>query len=237
MTIDAVDEIILVGGSTYMPQVTKCLEANYGKPMASFEPNEAVAKGAALMAALAYNYDSNMEGGESSVEGTADAGEAPVQPASAGGEIQVGKKKFVVEDIINKSYGVKIRAGEELLLANLLKSGTPKPCSGVNTDLIFEGEPLTLVIGGATEITVGESDSKEDVIAWDDSYNVYTGPLNVPAGLDPDTPVEVVFDLDASGILSIKTVANGIETHLVFDPSTGSASTEGIEQAKKVQLC
>ena len=45
-----IDEIILVGGSTYMPQVTKRLEAEYNKPISSYEPNKAVAMGAALVA-------------------------------------------------------------------------------------------------------------------------------------------------------------------------------------------
>ena len=46
-----IDEIILVGGSTYMPQVTKRLEEEYHKPIMSYEPNKAVAMGAALVAA------------------------------------------------------------------------------------------------------------------------------------------------------------------------------------------
>jgi hypothetical protein len=54
--------------------------------------------------------------------------------------------------------------------------------------------------------------------------------------LDPDTPVEVVFDLNMSGILAIKTVAAGVETNLVFDPSTVGATTEGVDQAKKLTL-
>ena len=45
-----IDEIILVGGSTYMPQVTKRLEAEYNKPISGYEPNKAVAMGAALVA-------------------------------------------------------------------------------------------------------------------------------------------------------------------------------------------
>ena len=48
--------------------------------------------------------------------------------------------------------------------------------------------------------------------------------------------MEIVFDLNMSGILAIKTVAAGIETNLVFDPSTGGATTEGVDQAKKLQL-
>ena len=49
-----VDEILLVGGSTRMPQVTKALVAKYGIEPKILEPDEAVAKGAAIYALGAY---------------------------------------------------------------------------------------------------------------------------------------------------------------------------------------
>ena len=49
-TLDDFDEIILVGGSTYMPQVEKRLMIEYGKPIFAYRQNELVAMGAALVA-------------------------------------------------------------------------------------------------------------------------------------------------------------------------------------------
>ena len=49
-----VDEILLVGGSTRMPQVTKALVSKYGIEPKILEPDEAVAKGAAIYALGAY---------------------------------------------------------------------------------------------------------------------------------------------------------------------------------------
>ena len=45
-----VDQIILVGGSTYMPQISTILKSKYGIDPLISEPNEAVAKGAAIYA-------------------------------------------------------------------------------------------------------------------------------------------------------------------------------------------
>ncbi len=45
---DHIDLILLVGGSTRMPQVSARLEAEFQLPMRLFDPDEAVAKGAAL---------------------------------------------------------------------------------------------------------------------------------------------------------------------------------------------
>src|SRR5947209_5178256 len=46
--IDHIDKILLVGGSTRMPQVVERLEKEFGVPCKIFDPDEAVAKGAAI---------------------------------------------------------------------------------------------------------------------------------------------------------------------------------------------
>ena len=50
MSFADVDEILLVGGSTYMPQVRKRLEAEYNKPIYLCQPDQMVAMGAAIYA-------------------------------------------------------------------------------------------------------------------------------------------------------------------------------------------
>ncbi len=45
---DSVDKILLVGGSTYMPQVIEGIKKRYPYEVIQFDPNQAVAKGAAL---------------------------------------------------------------------------------------------------------------------------------------------------------------------------------------------
>ena len=49
-----IDEILLVGGSTKMPQVRKAIVEKYGLEPKVLEPDEAVAKGAAIYALGAY---------------------------------------------------------------------------------------------------------------------------------------------------------------------------------------
>ena len=46
-----IDKLLLVGGSTFMPQVEKAVKASFDFDVGFFDPNEAVAKGTALMAA------------------------------------------------------------------------------------------------------------------------------------------------------------------------------------------
>lgn len=235
LTPDAFDEIVLVGGSTYMPQVEACLAATYGKPMAKFEPNEAVAKGAALMAAFSYECDGTSDSSDQSNAGTeGDTSTGDTGATNQGFVVKTsdGNGTIVVGDIINKSYGIKIwdSGQNKNLILNVLLAGTEKPCKGSSADF------MDLIVGGATKITICETDEKDMTTEYDESFDVYSGPLNVPAGLDPDTPVEVILDLNQSGILAIKVLAGDTVTDLVFDPSTGGATTAGVDQVKKLSL-
>ena len=235
LTPDAFDEIVLVGGSTYMPQVEACLAATYGKPMAKFEPNEAVAKGAALMAAFSYECDGTSDSSDqsnTSADGDTSTGDTGATNQGFVVKTSDGNGTIVVGDIINKSYGIKIwdSGQNKNLILNVLLAGTEKPCKGSSADF------MDLVVGGATQITICETDEKDMTTEYDESFDVYSGPLNVPAGLNPDTPVEVILDLNQSGILAIKVLAGDTVTDLVFDPSTGGATTAGVDQVKKLSL-
>ena len=235
LTPDAFDEIVLVGGSTYMPQVEACLAATYGKPMAKFEPNEAVAKGAALMAAFSYECDGTSDSSDqsnTSADGDASTGDTGATNQGFVVKTSDGNGTIVVGDIINKSYGIKIwdSGQNKNLILNVLLAGTEKPCKGSSADF------MDLIVGGATQITICETDEKDMTTEYDESFDVYSGPLNVPAGLNPDTPVEVILDLNQSGILAIKVLAGDTVTDLVFDPSTGGATTAGVDQVKKLSL-
>lgn len=217
MTIDQIDEIILVGGSTYMPQVSKRLEAEYGKPLVSFEPNEAVAKGAAIMAQVRAASE--------------DTSEVSQQIVSL-----VANEVPEVHDITTKSYGIKVYNPNttKLETINLVKKGTTMPCSGCNNDIpSLSG----LTLGGATSITICECDQIEDIVDFDVTKDIYTGPLNVQPGLSPDTEVEVHLDVNNSGVLQIRVTINGVETYLEFDPAKNEAFVSGNEEAKKLNLC
>ncbi len=235
LTPDSFDEIVLVGGSTYMPQVEACLAATYGKPMAKFEPNEAVAKGAALMAAFSYECDGTSDSAGSTDESAGGATQNTDTGATNKGfavKTSDGNGTIIVGDIINKSYGIKIwdPGQNKNLILNVLLAGTEKPCKGTSAEF------MDLVVGGATQITICETDEKDMTTEYDESFDVYSGPLSIPEGLNPDTPVEVILDLNQSGILAIKVLAGDTVTDLVFDPSTGGATTAGVDQVKKLSL-
>ena len=58
-----IDEVVLVGGSTRIPKIRADIEAFFGKaPSASVHPDEAVAYGAAVQAALITGVGSKVSG-------------------------------------------------------------------------------------------------------------------------------------------------------------------------------
>jgi len=91
-----VDEIILVGGSTRMPQVTKILVEKYGIMPMILEPDEAVAKGAAIHA---VNFHVNNLG--------------------------IGEKIRFTVDATAKSYGIEAIVDGERKCRNIIFKNVP----------------------------------------------------------------------------------------------------------------
>ncbi|MDD5873927.1 MAG: Hsp70 family protein [Clostridia bacterium] len=93
-----ITKILLVGGSTYMPQVRERLEEEFtGIAIEINEPNEAVAKGACLYAEW---------------------------KAKNGGNDGNGDIVINLQTIANKSYGVKVDINDEPKIQNLIKKDT-----------------------------------------------------------------------------------------------------------------
>ncbi len=198
-----IDEIILVGGSTYMPQVAKRLEAEYGKPISSYEPNKAVAMGAALVAngfeatsttAPVDPQNTNTTGGTTTTSG--------FSITNSNGENVVGGMVF--GEICTKSYGLRIVSDGAYKVLNLVKKDTPKPTTGKSIDFF----PLTITGNPAPVSEVGililENDSFEDLVELDDCQEIYKeDPITFEGAVPGDNEVSVELYVDPNGILTL----------------------------------
>lgn len=171
-----VDEIILVGGSTYMPQVTKRLEAEYNKPISSYEPNKAVAMGAAIVAGGVTLTDKQIGG------------------------------KTVIKEKCNKSYGLRILSNGEYKVLNLIIKDTEKPAHGSSIDhfpLTITGDPAPVSEVG---ILVLESDSLEDMIPYDKEFcnEIYLEePIQFDGEVPGNNEVSVDIYVDANSLVTL----------------------------------
>ncbi len=97
-----IDEIILVGGSSYMPMIKKRIQKEFNCPLRLdlFEPDRAIAQGAALHAA-------NLERG---------ASETQTKPV---GGVEIG------EDMGARSYGTDVNTEDGLMVQNLIMRTDP----------------------------------------------------------------------------------------------------------------
>ncbi|MGN0805495.1 MAG: Hsp70 family protein [Candidatus Coproplasma sp.] len=196
MSVNDIDEIILVGGSTYMPQVSKKLEQEYGKPLAQYEPNKAVAMGAALVA-NAYTFDTDSDEGQAALPG------GGLISGSLG--VQKISDEIELEPIVTKSYGVRYYdQGNEKVL-NLVLRDSAKPAHGDSQAfmaLVFSSDPAPI---DSVEILVLESDSLERTVDRDICNEIYVEePIKLDAPVPGNNPVSLEMDIDNNGILTLK---------------------------------
>ena len=223
-----IDEIILVGGSTRMPQVQRQLEQVYGKPIYSFEPDEAVAMGAALVAAGA------------SVDVSSGAGASPGGTrASLGGEagaIEIqnadGSTTTVIEKC-TKSYGVIALVNGVEKVGNIVFKATVKPAHQ-------EREFGTSCANQRNiNLRVFENNSLEEDATVAESTEMYEScEVELAPGLPEGAPINIIFDLDGNGVLTITAVDLTNNKPTTVNPKRigAEAANVGMDAIKKARL-
>lgn len=192
-----IDEIILVGGSTKMPQVERRLQMEYNKPITSFEPDKAVAMGAALVAnGIKVDSSKNDEtnGNVESFDGGTNQNGGAIVIGGVGGE------ETVIIPKCTKSYGLIAvdRATGEDVIANIIMKDTEKPTMQMRQ---FGTHQANMT---AINLEVYENNSLEANATVEESTKLYENCIvELTHGLPANAPIEITFNLDASGILVI----------------------------------
>jgi len=235
-----VDEILLVGGSTRMPQVTKAIVDKYGMEPKILDPDEAVAKGAAIHAVNVYvNNQKSLEPG--------DAGETTVTVGGTTKEINADdyKEELAVQPEM-MSIGGKARqvvvATTKSFAIEVLINGEPKCCN-----MIIKNEPMadgsisvSKVFGtfeanqDNAELVVYESDFMEESFDIDKDFVLGTATLELPGNLPAGSPIEITFTLNTEGILEVSGVdkTTNREVHATMQ-SKGIMAEEKVDELKE----
>jgi len=236
MTMDNIDEIILVGGSTRMVQVQKRLEAEYNKPIAQFEPDKAVAMGAAIIAANLVEVE---EGASGDVATGGEAGGAGAAGITLVNKV-TGESEGTIIEACTKTYGLEVRVGDDKkIVFNLIMKDTPKPAHGSSLDI----SPLTITGNPAPVssvlIQVYESDSLEQQCECEDANPIYEEEaIQFDGEVPGDTEVAVEFNVDANGILTL--VLTDLRTNKQYEMRPRRKGEDdlksGMESASKFKL-
>lgn len=232
-----IDEIILVGGSTYMPQVTEMLNAEYNKVISSYEPHKAVAIGAALVA-----RDCTEVVAPGSDDGSSDDEDFGGDSLSDPGLVIGGKGGRPVTKIIEnctKSYGLRIFRGDEKLVLNLVLKDTPKPAHGFADGLAFTSDPAPI---SEVDILILESDRIEQQFPLDectDENRIYVEePIKLDGAVPGSNKVTVDMYVDKNGIVTLELTdkETGRTYHMKPKRKSEDANHEGMSSVGGMTL-
>ena len=188
-SVNDINEIILVGGSTRIPAVQEAVKAFFGKePSTGVNPDEVVAVGAAI------------------------------QGAVLSGDIT----DVLLLDVTPLSLGIETYGG---VFTRLIESNTTIPSKKTETfSTAADSQPSVTI-----HVLQGERSMAKDnrTIGQFNLDGIPPAPRGVPQ-------IEVIFDIDANGILSVsaKDKATGKAQNIRIEASSG-LSKEEIEKMKR----
>ena len=212
---DVIDEILLVGGATRMPQVKKALAKNFSEiEIKILEPDEAVAKGAAIHAVNVYvnnqksltakDFESNEE-----VKVTVNGDEKELKAQDYKENLtfspemmSIGGNTREIVIATTKSFAVKVENKEGIKSCfNMIIKNEAMP-SGF---LEVSGNFSTLYDNQATvDIEIYENDYMDKYFEVDEDLKIGDAVLELPKNTPAGSPVEITLKLNKEGILEVK---------------------------------
>ncbi|MCD8215700.1 MAG: Hsp70 family protein [Clostridiales bacterium] len=210
-----VSEILLVGGSSKMPQVMKRVKEEFGIETKMFDPDEAVAKGAAIYADKMSEYNIALEEiaknqGKSveEVKEQVDSGKMDVEKEAKKANIKMRGGRLPGDDvkIINvssRSFGTEAYdESDSLKLFNIILRNAELPAEGTSCFNPRQNNQKS------AKFTVKESLTSEEIVDPELGKEIGTAELIFPSGITVDTEIEVTFRLDESGLLYLHAKEN-----------------------------
>jgi molecular chaperone DnaK len=231
------DQILLVGGSSRMPQISARVQQEFDLEPKLFDPDEAVAKGAAIFAqklAIGDMIKYKIEGWGLDTENVDDE---KLEEAMQEVAVELGLPSTTVEqmqemeitNITSVSFGVIVidRASNKEVVSNLIKINDNVPVNTAQQFGTVESDQQN------AEIRVVQNRISEDTVEVDDCEDLGNALLPLPAGLPAGAPVEITFNLNEQGRLHVRAreLTGNKDIEAEFE-TTGVISGEEFEVAK-----
>lgn len=195
-----IDKILLVGGSTKMPQIKERLAMEFPTtPIEVHEPDESVAKGAAIFGTNIAEWEIFTNGGYKPGEG-GDGGKRPGGPRIGEGPA----RPMEIRNVVSKSYGIRF----------VDENDVPHVYNQIFKQASI---PLEMSIGARTVadnqskvfIELFENDYKEDqtpenIVPDDDNTPLVSDYLQpLPPNLPKNSPISIIIKINGEGFMSI----------------------------------
>lgn len=234
-----IDTVLLVGGSTYMPMIKNAVEAKFPGKVQQHDPDQAVAKGAAIYASMLVVEEGSSSGGETSEQS------AEKTDAEISNRPEQLTAKFSVEDQTPRSFGpgvMDMKATKpKYVLENFIKIGEKMPAIFTKTYYPMEDNQERVRLRAFENMSTDDTlipcvDEDGNPQATDPAHNVkLLGELvvNLPPNTSRDTPIKVTFKVDASGV---HVEAINTKTGEVFETFLRTESDIDVEKSAVHQL-
>lgn len=241
------DQFLLVGGATRMPQVTERIRAELKADPQMFEPDLAVAKGAAIYGQklaldqeIAIRIAEKMGVDEAAVK----LEEVPAAVVAKAQEelardtgLQIATVKSLTEkqirNVASRSFGVIAWHPQQQkeVISNLIVRNNPVPAETTKRYGTKEGNQISVLI------RIMENLAHEDLGDPDDSREIGQAELTLPPGLPASAPLSVTFELDEQGRLHIKAkeMSKGRDVEVTIQTEGGISQDELDEAVARSQ--
>lgn len=234
-TQNDVSEILLVGGSSKMPQVMRRIKSEFDIAVKMFDPDESVAKGAAIYANKMSEFNIILEEiakqqGKSveEVQEQVDKGEMDIQEEAQKANIQMRGGRLPGEEvkIINvssRSFGTAAYdEKDQFKLFNIILKNAELPATATS---FFNPRTDNQA---SVEFQVMESLTSEEKADLDLGKEIGTASLALPDGVTRDTEIQVTFRLDESGLLHLyaKEMKDGRDIEAEFQTTEALSEQE-----------
>lgn len=233
--IDQIDEILLVGGSSKMPQIKETLDKKYNKDAKLFDPDEAVAKGAAIYAEIRHNYEfiiteiAKAQGkSKSEVEEAMEAKNSDLMTEAKKYSVNVGNmgssnlgglNAIKISDTLSRTYGQELydTRTNSTFISNILMKGSKLPVElSEKSYTLEEGQTGCL-------IAIYESESNLKEMGCNEGKLLGEARLDFGKALPKNTEIITKLKMENSGLIyMVATEATtGARVEAQFTPSGG----------------
>jgi molecular chaperone DnaK (HSP70) len=245
--VGAFDKLLLVGGSTRMPQVAARLSREFTVSPVMHDPDQSVAKGAAIyaqklklgevirteIADLTGKQNTAVDKDSVSAEVYQQAVE---NVASRTGLVTEAVKKIdqmTVTNVASKSFGIVVLDNsdgtERDVISNLVLAQDPVPVTKTQTYATIEPDQPRV------DIRVMENSQRVRTVPLEHGRAIGLAVLPLREGLPSGSPVDITFELTPDGRLKVTgqdLAESGAETVAVVETDRG-LSEEELRQAKE----
>lgn len=205
--MNKIDKVLLVGGSSRMPQVAAMIERDYKVTPVLADPDEAVAKGAAIYAKNQKAYNDFVQVEAEKTGKTVDeieednlvTGDLDKKFSLTNGGSAVGGMRLNITNVLSRTYGVEFQdvyTGNPKIM-NMLMINDKLPAKHTETFYTSVNRQ------NAVAIKIYENRTTDEIIDIEDRKPLTDIEMKFVKGVPENTPVIMTMALDNSGILHI----------------------------------